>query len=429
MNDFFLRDRVWAMEKSSLEKLYHAIQNADRNRFTDVDTSPDKKKLNAKNGMAEIEVRGPIFDQNTIMTKMFGGTAMDDMKKMLSEAERRDDVQQVLLTIDSPGGSSRQLPSIAKQIRSMKTETTAYASGNMLSAAYWVGSAADKVYAGPTSSVGSIGTYSVLTSYADKQMSDGIEQKVIRSTPKKGISHPSEQISEDSVKKIQSQVDRVHEEFVKDVSKNRNLSKEYVQNTMANADVKIGEDAEEDYTDGTMTWDEVYESFEYDADSDASREQQQINFLETRLSSMHEQRTKLHNKVSDLQTEIDNLREDTKAEELDRVLTQAIEEDHKFPPAKRETLEAKAEEKGVDYVKDIVEMTPTGAASPSDSVQTDEPNVTNEEKQNKLVAKGLIPVHSEEEADVQERLGTEYSKENNEDATYFKTYEIEKYQV
>jgi len=430
MNELYLREGVWAMEPSALRNMTRAVKTADRNRFTDVDTSPDEEnKLDAEEGFAEIEIRGPIVDKHNLMTRLIGGTAMNETKQLLSEAERRDDIDELLLTIDSPGGSSQQLPSIAKQIRSMETSTTTYASGDMLSAAYWIGSAADRVFAGPTSRVGSIGAYSVLTSYADAQKEEGIEQKVVRSTPKKGISHPSEQINEDSVKKIQSQVDRVHEEFVKDVSKNRNLSKEYVTDTMANADVEIGEDAEGDYTDETLTWDEVYESFEYNEQGDASREQQQINFLEDRLAAMHEDRNELRSKVSDLNGELSDLREQSQTEELDRVLTEAIEEDHKFAPAKREELEAKAEENGIGYVKDLVEMTPEGAAGPSEEISTDTSDVTNEEKQEKLIGKGLIPARTEEEAEIQERIGTEYSADNPDEGTYFKTYEIEKYEV
>ena len=417
------------MEPSAIRSLVSQIEMkaATKNKFPAKDKDDDRP-FSFVDGTAQVDVSGPIMKSGGgLLQLLFGGTSIDGLRSKLRAAEEDKDVERMVLNIDSPGGTAKGVASLASEIRALETETVAFASGDMLSAAYWIGSAADRVVASPISRVGSIGVYSTLQSQKKRKEAAGIETKIVRSTPKKGITDPSEQISEDAVKKVQGIVDRMHSEFAKDVAQNRNLSEKYVKTEMADASIKVGEDAEDDFTDDTMTYDALYESFEFDEDADAGREQQQINFLESRVQALHEKASNLKaqaERAEDLEAELNDLRSEREEARVEAIVTQAIEKDHKFEPAKRDWLESKLRENFED-TKDFIDNVPEGAAGPSEPVSTSgDVDESKRGVKEALEAKGLIPVHDEEEAAVQERLGSEFDGESGD---YFKAYNLDKY--
>jgi signal peptide peptidase SppA len=422
-----LETTTWALNKEDLELLAQRIQN---NPHALNDTSEDEEEgaetrlLTKESGIGTIPVQGMITNTRSLHTLLGAATTTMDINESLDEAETSDDVQMVLLDIDSPGGKATAVPSVAKKIRDMDTNVVSYASGQMLSAAYWIGSAADRVIGSPNAMVGSIGVYSMLMSVSEMQEELGIETKIIRSTEKKAAGHPSEPISDESVKKAQSIVDKTHDNFVKAVAKNRNLSQEFVRNNMANADVKVGDDAEPDYTDETLTLDGLFETFSFDEDSELSREEQENNFLRAKVGELQEEKENLENRVEVLEDKFTEMQEHNEETRIDEIVTQAIEEDQKFAPAKADELRERLSE-DFEGTKKMIEMTPEGAAGPSDPVDTPEVEEDVSEKVDALQSKGLIPAHTEEEAEYLDKLGTEYVGNNIESADWFRADNVE----
>ena len=83
-------------------------------------------------------------------------------------------------------GSIRFLEELANKIRDLAKPTMAYTDSEMASAAYWIASAADKVVASPSSTVGSVGVYMVVADYSKAAEAQGIKMVVIKSGKFKG---------------------------------------------------------------------------------------------------------------------------------------------------------------------------------------------------------------------------------------------------
>lgn len=85
------------------------------------------------------------------------GTA--SLLALFNLAAATESVEQIVLLVDSPGGAVDGTFSFADAIAECEKPVTAVVDGYCCSAAYWIASAADKVYAtSPTDIIGSIGT-------------------------------------------------------------------------------------------------------------------------------------------------------------------------------------------------------------------------------------------------------------------------------
>jgi len=111
-------------------------------------------------GKATIQIHGLIAKKQSLLMQIFGGTstalAADDFRQALAD----DTVKEIILDVDSPGGRVDGTAEFAKLIFESrgKKPITAFANGVMASAAYWIGSAADRILmSGETTAVGSIG--------------------------------------------------------------------------------------------------------------------------------------------------------------------------------------------------------------------------------------------------------------------------------
>jgi len=124
------------------------LEEAAKNRFYGSGKGKDYEEGPVKT----LNVSGRIMPESNIMTYLMGGTSVEAMKKKLDRAEENPNIRQVVMRFNSPGGSATGVPSLTAKIRNMETQTVAYGD-KMLSAAYHIASAADKVYASPNALV------------------------------------------------------------------------------------------------------------------------------------------------------------------------------------------------------------------------------------------------------------------------------------
>jgi signal peptide peptidase SppA len=113
-------------------------------------------------GVAVLPIAGVLAPKANLFMQISGGQSMQMLARQVQSMQADSRVRAVVLAIDSPGGSVLGTPALAAAVRAMATEkpTVAVSEGTMASAAYWVASAANAVFAeGPTDQVGSIGVY------------------------------------------------------------------------------------------------------------------------------------------------------------------------------------------------------------------------------------------------------------------------------
>lgn len=104
----------------------------------------------------------------------FCSYGMNDYSAWLEQVESNDAINGVVLVIDSPGGTVDGTEKLANVVKKMKKPVVALVDGLAASAAFWIASAADRIYIlNQTSKVGSVGVAVSLIDISPKMKKDG----------------------------------------------------------------------------------------------------------------------------------------------------------------------------------------------------------------------------------------------------------------
>ena len=180
------------------------------------ESDDDQGYLKVENGIGIIAVDGPMVkDPNLFERIFFGASGMDEISAALDEAGRRPDVKGVLLDINSPGGTVIGTPELAQAVRSLAANKYVYAftDGMMASAAYWIGSQADAIYATPSSRIGSVGVLQTVTNRTDQLKMRGITVETFSAGKYKSTGVPHTPLTDEQRAMIQANVDEIHADF------------------------------------------------------------------------------------------------------------------------------------------------------------------------------------------------------------------------
>lgn len=197
-------------------------------------------------GVAVIDITGPMTKGFSWVTALMGGTSMQQVGALIEQAATDPTVKGILLRIDSPGGSVDGTEGLARVIReaAAQKQVLALAGGTIASAAYWVGSAASAVYLeSGTTAAGSIGVVSKHVDISGLEARVGIKTTEITSGKFKRIASMHEPLSEAGRSSIQAQLDHIYSLFVHAVAAHRGASVKTVLDRMADGRVFIGQQA------------------------------------------------------------------------------------------------------------------------------------------------------------------------------------------
>jgi signal peptide peptidase SppA len=140
-------------------------------------------------GVAIVDLMGPIFPRANLMTRVSGATSSEEFRNNFSRAMDDGDVESVLLRIDSPGGAVSGIFEAASLVYAgrFKKDIVAMCEGTMASAAYLVGSQASAVYATEASVVGSIGVVMQIEDDTRQRMNEGVQTYTLKTGPLKAV--------------------------------------------------------------------------------------------------------------------------------------------------------------------------------------------------------------------------------------------------
>ncbi|HET7592616.1 MAG TPA: S49 family peptidase [Rhodanobacteraceae bacterium] len=208
--------------------------------------------------IAVIPVYGPIVQRASQIDICEGGTSTQSISNALADAMADDSISQVLLDIDSPGGSVYGVQEVAAEIARAKKPVVAIANSLAASAAYWIGSAASELYVTPGGEVGSIGVWTAHQDISKALEAEGINVTLISAGPFKVEGNPYQPLGADAQKFMQSRIDDYYGAFTRAVAKGRKVSVDQVRNGMGQGRV-LGADAAkaEGMVDGIATFEEV----------------------------------------------------------------------------------------------------------------------------------------------------------------------------
>jgi signal peptide peptidase SppA len=208
--------------------------------------------------IAVIPVYGMIVQRASQIDICEGGTSTQQISSMLADANADDTVAQILLDIDSPGGSVYGVQELAAEIMQSKKPVIAVANSLAASAAYWIGCAANEFYVTPGGEVGSIGVWMAHQDWSKALEEAGVNTTMISAGKFKVEGNPYQPLDADARAFMQSRVDDYYSAFTKGVSKGRKVGIDAVRNGMGQGRVLGADQAlSEKMVDGIMTFDQV----------------------------------------------------------------------------------------------------------------------------------------------------------------------------
>ena len=148
------------------------------------------------------------------------------------EKAKSENVDAIIFEINSPGGyvlPSKEISDIINEELDNKIPTIAWIRNSGASGAYWAGSAADTLIADEASMVGSIGvrlSYLELSGLMEKL---GVKMIEITGGKHKSIGSPYKELTEEERKMLEDHVNKIHQLFISNVAKNRNMPYEEVE--------------------------------------------------------------------------------------------------------------------------------------------------------------------------------------------------------
>lgn len=179
-----------------------------------------------RDGVGIVPVHGIIGKGLSPIEKIFGAVDVDEVSAQIEEFAANPAVHTLLLDLDTPGGTVTGVPELADLIGRLSKATVAFTSSMACSAGYWVGSQADRFFATPSASVGSIGAYIPFVDSSGAFASRGVFVDVIKAGKFKAAGFPGTTLSEEQRGLLQDRVDQLHAVFKDSVRAKRSYVRE-----------------------------------------------------------------------------------------------------------------------------------------------------------------------------------------------------------
>lgn len=212
------------------------------------------------NKVAVLPLQGLIVQKESWITKYGLGTSTETFGAWLDYALADNSIGRIIIDINSPGGSVYGVQELSDKIRNArgKKPIIAVANSLMASAAYWIGSAADRIYASPSADIGSIGVYLAHVDYSGQLEKEGVKVTFISAGKYKTEGNAFEPLQEEAKSYLQKSVDDTYDSFISSVAENRGVNKSKVLSDYGQGRVLSAKDSvKAGLVDGVKTIEEV----------------------------------------------------------------------------------------------------------------------------------------------------------------------------
>lgn len=176
-----------------------------------------------ENGVATIDVRGLLVPETSSDYRSWGVTGYANLADYIQQANDDYTVTSIVLDIDSSGGYVAGLDGITETIYQSAKPIETFVSGDMYSAAYWLGASTSKVTASKQSGIGSIGVYVVHTEESGWLERYGEKISLFRSGKWKAAFNSFMPLTDDEKQRLQEGVDESASVFFNHVAAQRNI--------------------------------------------------------------------------------------------------------------------------------------------------------------------------------------------------------------
>lgn len=234
----YFNNSIWNIRPQDLKTIAGVITSklVNSGLVNLVQLEPKEHKMDfvqRHNGVGILNIEGVLVPKASWLDSLCGFVSTLELNQSFESLVNDPSISKIVLYFDSPGGVSTGVYEFAENIYQSrnKKEIVAFTDVSMHSGAYWLGSAASKLVATPSSEIGSIGTYMVLIKEKPESMDYDIH--FIQAGDNKLYGSSEIPITESEKVYFQERVNKNNDLFVEEVSKFRNTSKESVLETKA----------------------------------------------------------------------------------------------------------------------------------------------------------------------------------------------------
>jgi protease-4 len=171
----------------------------------------------------EIRLEGVISAEKYAGLLMGETVTPEEMMSQLDEAVSNPNVKAILIRVNSPGGSAAASQEIYEELKKVEKPVVVSVSETCASGAYYISSAADRIIANRSSSVGSIGVITQIPNYEGLFEQLGIEYVTIKQGEFKDVGSIDRPITEEEASMLEAQLKVIYEQFISDVAESRGM--------------------------------------------------------------------------------------------------------------------------------------------------------------------------------------------------------------
>ena len=240
-------------------------------------------------GIAVLPLYGVVTQRGNMVDDVSGPGSVSTQKfaTALRQALADESVSQILIDIDSPGGSVYGVAELADEIVAARAQKPIIAIANSLaaSAAYWIGCSASEFYVTPGGEVGSIGVWQAHFDYSQALAAEGVTATLISAGKYKVEGNPYAPLDAEAQAFMQSRVDDYFLTFTKGVARGRGVPIGQVRNGMGQGRVLgAGAAIEQNMVDGIVTFDDAMRKMLRDTRIQAKPRASRIGMAAQRLA-------------------------------------------------------------------------------------------------------------------------------------------------
>ncbi|WP_047155081.1 signal peptide peptidase SppA, partial [Aneurinibacillus tyrosinisolvens] len=161
-----------------------------------------------------------------------GSFDFNGLLSQLNQAKDDDAVKAIVLRVNSPGGAVVPTDELHQKIMQIRNETHKPVVVSMgsyaASGGYYISTAADKIYANPSTLTGSLGVIASYLNYGDLAAKYGVKENVIKSGKFKDIGSPMRPMTEDEHAILQTMINESYQQFVDVIAEGRKMPRDKV---------------------------------------------------------------------------------------------------------------------------------------------------------------------------------------------------------
>lgn len=243
---------IWAIDEFKLDQIvaFLALQSEGEKLSAEelqarISRQAERDVARREGAVAILPLRGVIANRMNLMSDISGGTSSEGFGKAFDAAVADSGVKAIVIDVDSPGGVVSGTDELSGKIFAArgKKPIIAHVNPQAASAAYWVATAADEMVLNPSAEVGSIGVVGVHDDVSAALEKAGVKRTLMTAGEFKGEMASFRPLSEEARQHQQERIDAYHDQFVRAVARNRNVSESTVRENFGRGRMVMAADA------------------------------------------------------------------------------------------------------------------------------------------------------------------------------------------